>query len=121
MEEKKTNDNYENNLFANFYLTEVCLYIQLLFLDLIYDLKPKITDYCVNALEIYDINASESIYDSENKCIFKQIIKKEKKLFIALKKKIHDPCCFYQYFNIKLYFINSKGESMNITYMIPLY
>ena len=120
-DKKKTNHNYENNSFANFYLKEVCLYIQLLFLDLIYDLKPKITDYWVNALEIYDINASESIYDSENKCIFKQIIKKEKKLFIALKKKIHDPCCFYQYFNIKLYFINSKGKSMNITYMIPLY
>ena len=121
MEEKKTNDNYENNLFANFYLTEVCLYIQLLFLDLIYDLKPKITDYRVNAIEIYDINDSESIYDSKNKCIYKQMIKKEKKLFIALKKKIHDPCCFYQYFNIKLYFIDSKGKSMSITYMIPLY
>ena len=117
----KIKQNYENNDFEKFYLKEVYLHIQLLFLDLIYDLKPKKTDFCVNSIEIYDINESESIDNPENKYIYKQIIKKEDKLIITLKKKIHSPCCFYQYFNVKLNFKDSKGNSKNITYMIPLY
>ena len=83
----KIKQNYENNDFEKFYLKEVYLHIQLLFLDLIYDLKPKKTDFCVNSIEIYDINESESIDNPENKYIYKQIIKKEDKLIITLKKK----------------------------------
>lgn len=83
----KAKQNYENNDFAKFYLKEVYLYIHLLFLDLIYDLKPKKTDFCVNSIEIYDINESENIDNPENKFIYKQIIKQEDKLIITLKKK----------------------------------
>ena len=118
---KKAKQNYENNDFANFYLMEVYLHIQLLFLDLIYDLKPKKQDYYVDTIEIYDPNYSENIDNPENKYIYKQKIKKNNKHNITLKKKIHDSCCFYQYFNIKLYFKDSRGNSTNITYMIPLY
>ena len=83
----KIKQNYENNDFEKFYLKEVYLHIQLLFLDLIYDLKPKKTDFCANSIEIYDINESKNIENPENKYIYKQIIKKEDKLIITLKKK----------------------------------
>ena len=113
--------NYTNNNFAKFYLKEVNLCFQLLFLDLIYDLKPEKCDYYVEELIIYDNNDSEEDF-YQKKPISSIKIKSDKSEYnIKLKKQIHDPCCFYQYFNIALVFKNQKGITKHITYMIPLY
>ena len=114
--------NYAKNDFAKFYLKEVNLCFQLLFLDLIYNLKPEKYEYYVEEFKIYDTNDSAEIDISQKKpiCSFK-INSNKSEYNIKLKKEIHDPCCFYQYFNITLVFKNSKGIKNYITYMIPLY
>ena len=89
---------------------------------MIYNLKPEKYEYYVEEFKIYDTNDSAEIDISQKKpiCSFK-INSNKSEYNIKLKKEIHDPCCFYQYFNITLVFKNSKGIKNYITYMIPLY
>ena len=120
--EKISKPNYINNEFAKFYLKEANLSLQLLFLDLIYNLKPEKCDYYVKEFKIYDTDDSEEIDISYKKPIFSIQIELDKSEYnIKLRKKIQNPCCFYQYFNITLVFENLKGIIKDITYMIPLY
>ena len=79
--------NYTNNNFAKFYLKEVNLCFQLLFLDLIYNLKPEKYEYYVDELKIYDTNSEEKDI-SQKKPISSIKVKLTKSEYnIRLKKK----------------------------------
>ena len=122
--ESISKQNYTNNNFAKFYQKEVKLYIQILFLDLIYNLKPEKYDYYVEELKIYDnndLNELELDIIPKKEISSIKINSNKSEYNIKLKKLIYNPCCFYQYFNITLVFKNSKKKTIDITYMIPLY
>ena len=115
-------DKFDNNSFCNFYASEVVVYIQIVFLDLFYNLKPEKFEYYVCEFHIIDIQSLDESDDNRIKSLcFSNINHKDSTYEIKLKTTIHNPCCFYQYYNIEILFNNSKGEKIIGTYMIPLY
>ena len=114
-------DNLNNNKFCQIYKSEAIINIKLVFLDLLFNLKPNTFDYFAYEIYIYDINNTDSD-EPDLKVLESYKINSNTSTYkIKIKKNIHDPCCFYQYYNIKLLFKNSKEQKKDATYMIPLY
>ena len=53
-------DNLNNNKFCQIYKSEAIINIKLVFLDLLFNLKPNTLDYFVYEIYIYDINNTDS-------------------------------------------------------------
>ena len=108
-----------NNIFCTFYSSEANIYVKILFLDLLYQVFPSNCDYYVYKLEINELDDS---LENEHKNLGSYDINEKNSTYdIKLKRRINDPCCLYQYFEIKMLFMKDKIEQAPISYIVPIY
>ena len=115
--------NEESYFILNKYKVE--LNIEIIFLDLLYDVEAENKENFVSKIIVENLN-SNIFKDSEEpqkSNILSSIITniQNKRYSIKLKTEIYNKNCFYQYFNVKYIFLDkSKKETIN-NYTIPLY
>ena len=115
--------NEESYFILNKYKVE--LNIEIIFLDLLYDVEAENKENFVSKIIVENLN-SNIFKDSEEpqkSNILSSIITniQNKRYSIKLKTEIYNKNCFYQYFNVKYIFLDkSKKETIN-NCTIPLY